>query len=106
MHHVIGPSSNRRLYFPTIFSFHLTTMPPKDVSEAVKSLEERGDKYAAARQSTEAINMYSQAIGQSPSAELYLKRGKCYSILNKSDKAIKDFTFVIELDPLNVGVCF
>ncbi|KAG0035436.1 TOM (translocase of outer membrane) complex component [Podila clonocystis] len=77
-------------------------MPPKDVNETVKSLQEKGDKHAAQRQNAEAVNMYSQAIGQSPSAALYLKRGKCYSILSKSDKAIKDFTSVIGLDSLNV----
>ncbi|KAF9377091.1 hypothetical protein CPB97_010425 [Podila verticillata] len=45
--------------------------------------------------------MYSQANCQSPSAELYFKRSKRYSILNKSDKTIKDFTPVVDLDPLN-----
>jgi len=44
-------------------------MPPKDVNEAVKSVKERDDKHAAARQNTEAVNMYFQAIGQSPTAD-------------------------------------
>jgi len=59
-----------------------------------------GDKYLAEGNREKAIAAYSKAIGIDPNClNAYLSRAMCYNETNQPEKAIKDFSAAIKLDP-------
>jgi tetratricopeptide (TPR) repeat protein/S1-C subfamily serine protease len=91
----------------------------KDYPQALESIDEaikhsrqpdfklyalRGDWLLQLKRYSEAVDAYSKAINIKPYPFIYKNRGVARSLLKDYEKAIEDFTHVINLDPEDAGV--
>lgn len=63
------------------------------------ALKAEGNKKYVAKQYSEAINLYTQAITAFPRPEFYGNRAACYIAMSKYKDALADCHSALELDP-------
>src|SRR6266513_7235 len=63
-----------------------------------------GEALIEKKQYQQAIEFYSEALKQAPVIRAYANRGRSYAELGQHDKAIEDYTRVLEIDPSG-GCC-
>ena len=71
-------------------------------AQTFDDLISKGDEFYAAKKYTEAVNMFTQAIGLEPNfAKGYWYRGDAYRELNNLEESVKDYTTAIGIEPKN-----